>query len=176
MQEPASPVRVGVTEYTGAGGYFEVIAVALAVIGLAMAVGATVWLRPPLVYWPVLLGVLAVYAAAMLWLTRRWLPWIIRGAASANAVIPERALAGSAVLPCAFLIVAMMLFGLLMAQVDPKFLGFTSIQMLVFSALSWRHAQVITRWEQQNGSRLLMRSGLGVDRSDFLIQSNLGRP
>lgn len=176
MQEPGSPARVERSEYTVAGGYFEVMAVALAVIGLGMAVGTTAWLRPPLVYWPALLGVLASCAAAMLWLMRKWLPKIIREAASTSAIISARPLASSAVLPCAYLVVAMGLFGLLVAQVDPKFLGFTSIQMLVFSALFWRNAQVITRWEQQSGSRLLMRPRLGANRSDFLIQSNLGRP
>lgn len=50
MQEPGRLARVESSDYTVVGGYFEVMAVALAAIGLGMAVGATAWLRPPLLY------------------------------------------------------------------------------------------------------------------------------
>ena len=149
---------------------------ALAVVSLGMAVGTAAWLRPTLAYWPALLAILAIYAVAMLWLTREWLPKKIMGAPTTGALIAPRPVASSAVLPCVYLVVAMGLLDVLIAQVAPTVIGFSSVQMLVFSAISWQRGQEIRRWEQQSGSRLLIRPRLPANRSDFLIQSNFYLP
>jgi len=159
-------------DHTYVAGYFEALAYLLVIMALGGAIATVVWLRPPLTYWPALMAGFVFCVGAMLWILRRWVSWAVSGAATTTARLAPRPVSRAVVFPGAWLILAFALLGLVVATVQPKFLGFLSIQMLVFGVLSWRGSRSVRRWESQSGSRLLIVARLGAARSDFLIQTD----
>ena len=159
-------------DHTDVAGYFEALAYLLVIMALGGVIATAVCLRPPLTYWPVLIAGFVVYVGAMLWILRRWVSWAVSGAATTTARLAPRPVSRAIMFPGTWLILAFALLGLVVAMVQPKLLGFISIQMLVFGVLSWQGARSVRRWESQSGSRLLIVARLGADRSDFLIQTD----
>lgn len=158
-------------DHTDVAGYFQALAYLFVIVALGAVLATAFWLRPPLIYWPALMAIFVFYVGAMLGMLRHWVGRAVSRAASTTARLTTRPVSRAVVLPGTWFVSAFALLGWGVATVQPMFLGFLSVQVLVFGVLFWRGARSVCRWESQSGSRLLMAVRLGADRSDFLVQT-----
>ena len=170
MRASLTPSWVESSRYVLAREYLKGLAAALAACGVSLGTATAMWLKPPPLYYPEMAGILAVYGAAMTLLLRRWVGWATAQAATTSARLQPRALRAPLLVVGGYLAVAVTGLGLLVAAADPKLLGFTAAQLLVFAFLNWRMAGAAARWEEGTGSRLLLLPRPLPSRQSFLIQ------
>lgn len=158
-------------EHTDAAGYLKALSYLFILVALGGAVATAVRLRPPAIYWPLLIGLFVFELGSMALVSRHWVEWAVSGAASTRARLNPRPVSRAVVLPAAAFVLLYAPLVAVIAAVQPTFLGILSNQMLVFGVLAWWGSRGVRRWESQSGSRLLIVARVGADRSDFLVQT-----